>query len=469
MTDRPAQANTTVDTSPPGGAAEPSFSARLKDRRKWPRRWWWPDEFDVADEDDDWQARHNEASNTIRRVIMTIIGYSFFCLFTLSIPDEELVKGKVKVPFANIEVGLIDFFVVGPLILIALMIYLQVFVAYWRAVPSDRVAQPLPYVFNMPELLPRLLSGFLFYWLAPVVLLAFLHTAGPLMDVSWLLLLTVAVTAILSGLQIKRWSTQEGQRRRWAYRGLWAVFVWFAILTVGVGWGQVGLIGSAAYRLTALYVEPVIVASLSWTDEPEASGEASLPSTSVPATGETVAPTPTQPLSPAFGGPSGLVRSAQTAQASPKFTRGLNLAGADLRKVDLSNRDLRGANLRGANLEGVTLRGYEKDGGDLTAANLSEASLRDADLQFVELEGANLSGADLAGANLHYVGLFRADLRRANVTDMALNAVTLREADLRGAIGLTCRQLLGSDDWQLAYRDAALACGAPIPKSPTKK
>ena len=94
-------------------------------------------------------------------------------------------------------------------------------------------------------------------------------------------------------------------------------------------------------------------------------------------------------------------------------------------------------------LSGAGLRGL-----DLSGFDLSRADLRDADLRGVNLSGANLSCTHLEGANL-----FKAVLDSAN----------LAGADLDGAQFLNCAQLVVSRNWQSAFRDETLGCGAAIP------
>ncbi len=94
-------------------------------------------------------------------------------------------------------------------------------------------------------------------------------------------------------------------------------------------------------------------------------------------------------------------------------------------------------------LSGGALRGL-----DLAQANLSAADLKDADLRGANLGGANLTGAYLAGGNF-----FKA----------VIDGADLNEADLRGVQFLQCPQLVSAHNWQSAYRDEDLACGAAIP------
>jgi uncharacterized protein YjbI with pentapeptide repeats len=86
---------------------------------------------------------------------------------------------------------------------------------------------------------------------------------------------------------------------------------------------------------------------------------------------------------------------------------------------------------------------------DLIGANLDRADLRKADLR-----GTNLSDASLVGAHLEGATFFRAILDRAD----------LAGAHLEGAKLLTGDQLVAAKNWQSAFRDLSLACGAPIPQ-----
>jgi uncharacterized protein YjbI with pentapeptide repeats len=85
---------------------------------------------------------------------------------------------------------------------------------------------------------------------------------------------------------------------------------------------------------------------------------------------------------------------------------------------------------------------------DLSGFDLSRTDLRDADLR-----GTNLSEANLSGANLQETNLFKAVLDGADLTG----------ASLQGAQFLNCAQLTVTRNWQSAFRDDELACGASVP------
>ena len=95
--------------------------------------------------------------------------------------------------------------------------------------------------------------------------------------------------------------------------------------------------------------------------------------------------------------------------------------------------------------------------------NLSRAGLRGLDLSGFDLSGADLRGADLRGTNLSGANLSVAHLEAANFFKAVLDGADLARAFLNGAQFLNCAQLIITRNWQSAFRDDALACGASIP------
>jgi uncharacterized protein YjbI with pentapeptide repeats len=95
--------------------------------------------------------------------------------------------------------------------------------------------------------------------------------------------------------------------------------------------------------------------------------------------------------------------------------------------------------------------------------DLSRAGLRGLDLSGFDLLRADLRGADLRGTNLSGANLSGAHLDGANFFKAVLDDADLAGAFLNGAQFLNCAQLVVARNWQSAFRDDALACGASIP------
>jgi uncharacterized protein YjbI with pentapeptide repeats len=94
---------------------------------------------------------------------------------------------------------------------------------------------------------------------------------------------------------------------------------------------------------------------------------------------------------------------------------------------------------------------------------LSRAGLRNRDLSGFDLSQADLRDADLRGTNFNDANLSGAHLETANFFKAVLDGADLAEAFLYGAQFLNCAQLIVTKNWQSAFRDDALACGAVIP------
>jgi len=95
--------------------------------------------------------------------------------------------------------------------------------------------------------------------------------------------------------------------------------------------------------------------------------------------------------------------------------------------------------------------------------DLSRAGLRGLDLTGFDLSRADLRGADLRGTKLCDANLSGARLEGANFFKAALDGADLAAAYLDGAQFLNCAQLIVARNWQSAYRDETVACGAAVP------
>jgi uncharacterized protein YjbI with pentapeptide repeats len=100
---------------------------------------------------------------------------------------------------------------------------------------------------------------------------------------------------------------------------------------------------------------------------------------------------------------------------------------------------------------------------------LSRAALRGLDLNEFDLTRADLRDADLRGTNLRDANLSGAHLEGANFFKAALDGADLAGAFVDGAQFLNCAQLIVTRNWQSAFRDETLACGAAIPDRVTSE
>jgi uncharacterized protein YjbI with pentapeptide repeats len=99
------------------------------------------------------------------------------------------------------------------------------------------------------------------------------------------------------------------------------------------------------------------------------------------------------------------------------------------------------------------------------APDLSGAALRGLDLGRFDLSRVDLRGADLRGTRCCDTDLSGAHLEGANLFKAVLDGAELAGAFLHGVQFLNCAQLVVARNWQLAFRDEALGCGAIIPET----
>jgi uncharacterized protein YjbI with pentapeptide repeats len=103
-------------------------------------------------------------------------------------------------------------------------------------------------------------------------------------------------------------------------------------------------------------------------------------------------------------------------------------------------------------------------GEQIETPDLSGASLRGLDLSGFDLSRSDLRGADLRGTNFSDANLSAARLEGANLFKTVLDGADLAGAFLYEAQFLNCAQLIVTRNWQSAFRDETLACGAALPE-----
>jgi Group II intron, maturase-specific domain len=89
----------------------------------------------------------------VTRILLAFVGTATFCLLSLSAPDSVILTGnsdKIALPFAG-PVSFLGFLVLGPVILIVLWVFLQIYIKHSDRV--DRIAERMP-VARAPVLLP---------------------------------------------------------------------------------------------------------------------------------------------------------------------------------------------------------------------------------------------------------------------------------------------------------------------------
>jgi uncharacterized protein YjbI with pentapeptide repeats len=329
---------------------------------------------------------HKQYSETLHRTMLALLGIAFFCLLTaLGSPDKLLLAADstIKVPFADAPMSFFGFIVVAPFLLIVLLIYLHIFYGYWLACEwerqyiNQRLIPPIegiPTLFSLPAVAPRVLTGFIFYWLVPLVLgvitwkaWAFPAMGRPLTYVSGVVIIALVL------LQRRRSHPQSAGRTFLCCTSLFLVISLIVLVTF-----------SPQLLRRPLYLFRAALSD-AW-----------------------------------LRGVDMRYASLGFANLQRAYLQGANLQKADLQKADLQKANLQDANLQDANLQDANLQD----------ANLQDANLQDANLLRANLQDANLLRANLQDASLQLANLLRAKLWGAKLQDAKLLGAKLQEADL---------------------------------------
>jgi hypothetical protein len=138
---------------------------------------------------------------TIFKIMLTFAGAASFCLLTLLGTDTAFITNgeRLDVPVAG-PVSFLGFMIIGPLVLIGLRIYLQIYVEHLRKL--ERIGQRLHTVRRAPTLiflknrLLRVFTGIVFYLLLPLTML-FFTWKGAVLTGWWVSGLIGATTVVI--------------------------------------------------------------------------------------------------------------------------------------------------------------------------------------------------------------------------------------------------------------------------------
>ena len=326
---------------------------------------------------------HKQYSETLNKTMLTLLGVALFCLLTIfGSPDTLLLTANsaIKITFADAPVPFWGFIVVASFLLIVLATYLHIFFRYWLGCEWERQyinqtlvgtneapIESIPTLFSFPDAFSHLLTGFIFYWLVPLVLVTITFKAWALPALGLPLTYVLgAVTFILVILQIWRRPDNQG---KW-----WNLQSYTCLLLI------LGLMVGTTFSPQS-FQRPF---NLSRAELPKA-----------------------------------WLVGINMRRASAGFTnlQGANLQRANLREANLQQADLQDVKLQGGDLEGADLQRANLQRAHLQRAHLEGANLQDINLQGTDLQETKLQEADLQGANLQGTNLLRANLQDANLLE----------------------------------------------------
>ncbi len=397
-----------------------------------------------------------ETGKTVNRLMLTLIGVGLGGSLTLGYPDAYLLSATttINIPFAG-GASFKALLILGPIVLIAVRAYLEIYVSHWRRLDRlvrrspTAISRRVPVASPLRHPLLRVFSFFVLYPLVPLVLAIFTYKAMAFWQ--WgvvLLFLTLIATAVLLFLRFP-W--------HWSYRVFAPLLVVFAIITTIHH--EIRL--SEFRRPLQLQLADLERSNLTGQDLRSADLRGARLSGA--------------DLTGARLDGADLARS----ELRGTILKDAHLKGADLFRAKMENANFQRARLQGANLgeahmEGAYLAGAQMVGTEMTGAfldgaqlvgaqlrhaNLMSAQLKSARLIGTRLRGANFLKAQLEDANLSGALLYGANLRGARLKGAILNEAQLEDANLLSTFGLTQPQL----DIACGDRSTKLPAGFSIP------
>jgi hypothetical protein len=353
---------------------------------------------------EDWERQHDEISNTVRRVMFSVLAYSLFCGLTLASTSDASLFGagsKIELPIAGTSINYSTFLTVGPLVLIGLIVYLHLFLQSSVDLGRPQGANPLPYLFNMKNPLALILSGFLHYWLPVLLLFQFAWKAIPQpMAGFWLGLASIGIGIAMAYLHMARMRTEAEGIPRQLTRVMFFAFSLLLAIQMASG----GAMLKRSLMLNKAEFEGLDLRDVDF-------------------------------------------REASLEKANLK---GVNLTGANLFRANLVGAEFTNAQLTNVNFREASLQGV-----NLSDLDLTKSDLRGANITDTKFGKANLDKADLRGVRWTYT-------TNTQSADANLDTAVLQNERKIA----NCKQFAEVENLDKAHRDDDLACGKAIPKPP---
>jgi uncharacterized protein YjbI with pentapeptide repeats len=395
-----------------------------------------------------------EASKNARKIYLIYVAVLAYCALTVvSTTDRQIILNETaRLPLVNLDVSLIGFFIIAPLLTIFVFIYFQLYLNRVNRLILDLRTNYLPvekrrlypWLLNFAEdpdpgftgILQNVIVRFSLWWSLPIVLILFSFWFVKKHDP--ILSYVIGLTPIFGTLIVLYfWFHYEAVQyklrpertkfQRFIGKSVLAYFVIIyeiVLLSLIIPESNKGSVVGVDLSYQKLVTEPdVDYEGLYWANLNGFHLEgANLIST--------------------------VLKRADLRRAHLQnaYLGGANLQEADLWDANLQEADLSWANLQEADLWDANLQEADLRRANLQEANLSEANLQESDLSWANLQEANLSEAnlqeaDLGGADLQEASLFEANLQEADLSWADLQEASLFEANLQGAKDLTIGQL----------------------------
>ena len=412
-------------------------------------------------------------SKKAQRCFLFYAGFLAYCLLSaISISDRQIgLSSTVNLPLLNVDVSLVGFFVVSPVLVVLFFIYLQICIlrfkrlaAYldtqyspvekWRFLPWIIKAVKVPGA-EMPDRLLKMITVPFLWASLPISLILIAFRFIKRHDSFWSYVVgSIPILGTIIVIWFWRLSASSARRkslvRTVSRSGVvsFLVSVELFLLLFLIPWANCGLSVSILKNVRDR-IRPFFCVDLSY--------QKLIEETAVEYEGPFWGDFKKMHLEGAIFSHAILKRAdlegASLLDARMDFTVVVeaNLRYAYMKGAYLSYADFQGADMRGANLVSTYGRNTR-----FSEANFWNADMRGGRLEYSDFQGADFTLADLSGArlwdtnfrgarlfhaNLQDAGLVRADFSKADLKDAILRGADLWGANLQGARNLDIEQL----------------------------
>ena len=286
---------------------------------------------------------------SINRLSLLFLAILVFCATTVDSPESTLLAANatLKVPYLDSEIRVASFLLLGPIAMIAVVIYLHVLIERYDELPlQERNADQYVWL-SVRSPIMIVARSFLYYYAAPWIFILFAWKAMPRPEYGYLAIL--AISGMAGAVLMQLWRA-TGRKHKNYFAAVWLAVTIGAIWLVTVKGLMISNYLLHERRLDLMRVD------LSASD----------------------------------------LRDVRLINS--------HLEGAVLKRANLQRADLSRANLTTANLEGANLRAANMRNATLTGAQLQNALLQPqkvngvfqpVDLRFARIRNANLSNAQM--------------------------------------------------------------------------
>jgi len=411
--------------------------------------------------------RYKEMCLSLRRSMFLLVTYSVFCLSMLFVSDEYLMPqlGKlVQFSLMSIPLSLEIFIFVGPIFLLAVTAYFNVFLKL--IINTDKcnlsTSKKFPIIFNLGIKKMEYLAFYLSVINVPLIMLLYSYKINPHPYFKSFLFFTVIVISVS---YFNSYAYKDIKKRVIPLIILWVILGFTTVselprrlyildrvvFPAGLDMSRVNL-DNVSIRFTNLEKMRFQYASFK---------NANLEGANLKET-DLIGSDFTEAILQNVDFQKSKLTKTKMNMANLTIA---NFSNTELLNVELIDADLNSANFEKANLywvdlsqaymenvnlQDAKLESVNMEGVNFENANMARAMIEESNMKNTNLDGADLVGAKLTSVNLENANFENSDLENVDFFSSNLTGSKFKDANLAG-VNVTCKQIKSVASWDNSY------------------